>query len=85
MIELTKEQHDSLTQNGMDRMRVYDPEAGEEYVLVRAEVYERIKALLVEDEGGVDDYYRASMEAFAPGWNDPQMDAYDALDPRRKP
>jgi hypothetical protein len=78
MIELTQEQRQEL-------------EAGEpvavqtntRYVLVRKDVYERIKGLL-GDEGWTQDAYQAAMEAFArDGWDDPRMDVYDELDPRR--
>ncbi len=53
------------------------------YVLVRKDVYERIKSLL-NDEDWTRDAYQAAMEVFArDGWNDPRMDVYDELDPRR--
>jgi hypothetical protein len=53
------------------------------YVLVRQDVYERIKGLLGEDDWA-EDAYRAAMEVFArDGWDDPRMDVYDELDPRR--
>ena len=36
------------------------------------------------DEDWADWAYRAALEVFArDGWDDPEMDAYDALDPRR--
>ena len=46
MIELTAEQHQILSANGTQPARAHDPVTNEEYVLVRAEVYERIKALI---------------------------------------
>ncbi len=84
MIELTREQHQALVQNGGEPVRVIDPEGGNKYVLLPVEVYDRIKSLLIREEDWAEDAYRASMEAFAPEWNDPRMDAYDALDPRRQ-
>ena len=49
MIELTAEQHDSLANNGSEPIRAIDLASRVEYVLLRAEVYERLKALLVDD------------------------------------
>jgi ribosome recycling factor len=77
MIELTQEQRQEL-------------ETGESvvstnttYVLVRKDVYDRIKSLL-NDEDWTRDAYQAAMEVFArDGWDDPRMDVYDELDPRR--
>jgi hypothetical protein len=77
MIELTQEQRQGL-------------ETGEvvvstntTYVLVRKDVYERIKSLL-NDEDWARDAYQVAMEVFArDGWDDPRMDVYDELDPRR--
>ena len=63
--------------------RAVDPTTRTEYVLVRAEVYDRIKRLL-GDETWAGDAYAAALEVFArEGWDDPRMDAYDSLDPRR--
>ena len=76
MIELTEEQHQALEHNGAGEVRVVDPADNAEYILVRAEVYGRLKGALSENWG--EGAYAASMEAFAKaGWNDPRMDAYD--------
>ena len=49
MIELTPEQHQALTQNGTEPLRVLDRATNIGYVLVRADVYERLKAILSND------------------------------------
>ena len=83
MIELTTEQHQSLLANGVRPTRAHDPVTNEEYVLVRAEVYERIKMLVADDQEWTQDAHAAAMEVFArDGWDDPRVDVYDALDPR---
>jgi hypothetical protein len=82
MIELTEQQRQELKNT---EPRVLDPETGEAYVLVRAEVYERLKGLLSEEDWS-EHAYQTAMEVFArDGWDDPRMDVYDELDPRRKP
>jgi hypothetical protein len=82
MIELTEEQRQELDRPGMVCAR--DPRTEARYALVRAEVYERLKGLLGDHGEWVDDGYRAAMEVFArDGWDDPRMDVYNSLDPRR--
>jgi hypothetical protein len=81
MIELTDEQRRELDQAGPVRAR--DPITNETYVLVPAGVYERLRTILGDDWS--EDAYRAAMSVFArEGWDDPRMDVYDELDPRRK-
>jgi hypothetical protein len=83
MIELTLEQRRELVAPGPVRAR--DPQTNETYVLVRADVYERLEALLAEDgDRFAADTYPQVMEVFGrEGWNDPSMDIYDELDPRK--
>jgi hypothetical protein len=81
MIELTQEQRRELDAPGPAQAR--DPLTNETYVLVRADVYERLKGLLQGDTFAADAYPQV-MEVFGrDGWNDPSMDIYDDLDPRR--
>jgi len=62
MIELTHEQHESL--NGETPLRARDPQTNETYVLVRADVYDRMRAI-------IDGYTRRA------GWDDPELDVYE--------
>ena len=51
-----------------------------EYVIVKADVYDRIRALADETRTA----YPLAMKVFGQdGWDDPQMDEYNVLDPRR--
>jgi hypothetical protein len=82
MIDLTPEQRQELEKAGPARVR--DPQTNAIYVLVLAERYERLQGLLAEDQDWAGDAYAAAMEVFArDGWDDPRMDVYDSLDPRR--
>jgi hypothetical protein len=86
MIQLTPEQHQELSNSGSGPVRAVDPATNSEYVLIRVEMYERLAALLSEDEGSLPDMYSAAMEVFArDGWDDPRMDIYNALGPRERP
>ena len=62
MIELTLEQRREL--NGAQPGRVRDPETDETSVLVRADVYEKMRAI-------IDGMTRRA------GWDDPKMDDYE--------
>lgn len=56
------------------------------FVLIRSEVYERLKALF-EDDPVTEQERRNQLQQFGKraGWDDPAMDVYDDLDPRHKP
>lgn len=87
MIELTLEQRQAVAQQGKKPLRAVDPDTHITYVLLPEEIYARVKALL-EEEGGVQflrDMYPHVMEVFGrEGWDDPAMDIYNDLDPRRQ-
>ncbi len=83
-IELTEEQWANM-QGGEIPVRVNDPARTATFVLVRAEVYERFKSVFEED--AVTEQERLfQLQQFGKraGWDDPEMDVYDELDPRRK-
>jgi hypothetical protein len=67
MIDLTDEQREELKQPGETRVR--DPKTNETYVLVRADVFERMRAVL-------------GSKALRAGWDDPVLDVYEQY---RKP
>lgn len=61
--------------------RIVDPDTNTEYVLVRADVYERVRHLF--DDPAADAFMAQIESAAAAGWDDPAMDVYNDLDPRR--
>jgi hypothetical protein len=62
MVELSEEQQRELRNGEPPRLR--DPRTDETYVLVRADVYERMRAI-------IDGVTRRA------GWDDPALDAYE--------
>ena len=85
MIELTLKQRQVLTEETETPPRAIDPETHITYVLVREDVYNRVRALLAgaEDKEFLDALYPQVMEVFGrDGWDDPSMDIYNELDPR---
>jgi hypothetical protein len=87
MIELTSEQRKAVAQQGETPPRALDPDTHTTYVLIREKVYARIKAILGDEDG--DQFTRNMnphvMAVFGrEGWDDPAMDIYNDLDPRRQ-
>ena len=83
MIQLTKDQHDELASNGQDTANVIDPVTNTEYVLLRADHYQRLRTL-IDDDFHVSDAYAAIDETFAEGWNHPKMSDYDHYEDFKK-
>jgi hypothetical protein len=73
-IELTEQQHEALSRNGAEPVRAIDPSTNVEYVLLPAEMYERLKFLLRED---MPDAAALMNEVMAEDdANDPYLESY---------
>jgi hypothetical protein len=81
MFELTPDQRAELRRP--EPARAIDPETKQEYVLVRADIYERLKGVLGEDFHP-SEAYPAVDRAFAEAWDDPKMDDYDRYEELKK-
>ncbi len=78
MIQLTPEQRQALSDATSEAVRAVDPATHAQYVLIRAELYERLRSL--DSEGWGSAAATAAIEVFArDGWDDPRMDVYDSL------
>ena len=84
-IQLTNEQWADVQQGQERPVRVSDPSRNANFVLLRADVYERLKSLF-EDEPVTEQERRFHLQQFGKraGWDDPAVDIYDDLDPRRQ-
>ena len=82
MIELTEVQRQEL--NEVEPVAI-DPSTKETYVLVRKNVYDRIKGLLYDDSEWTGDELRLELARSTEenGWNEPRMDDYDQYDANR--
>jgi hypothetical protein len=83
MIQLTKDQHEQLANNGKSAVKVIDPISNDEYVLVTAAEYAHLSGM-IDVNFHVSDTYAAIDEAFAEGWNDPKMADYDHYEDFKK-
>ena len=81
MFELTPDQQHEL--RGPEPARAVDPQTKAEYVLVPADLYERMKGLL-GDDFHPSEAYPAMDRAFSEAWNDPKMDDYDRYEELKK-
>jgi len=83
MTTLTPELRKALEAAGDQPVVVVDPETNQQYVLLRAECYERLHHFF--EQGSLS---RPEQEALLrqagerAGWDDPEMDIYNDLDPR---
>ncbi|PZO38675.1 MAG: hypothetical protein DCF19_15855 [Pseudanabaena frigida] len=87
MIELTLEQRQAVVNQGETPPRAIDPDTDITYVLIPEALYARVKALLLEEQSiqFLENMYLPTMEVFGrEGWDDPAMDIYNDLDPRKE-
>jgi hypothetical protein len=84
-IELTEAQSKALDEADSTPARVTDPRTRKTYVLLRLDVFDRIKEIFPEDDYVLADTYRAQVDAaMTAGWSDPAMDDYNNYDLHRK-
>ncbi|MGH7140760.1 MAG: hypothetical protein ACREHD_33930 [Pirellulales bacterium] len=83
-IVLTEQQWADVQKGAEVPVRVQDPTRNANFVLLRAEVYERFKSLF-EDDPITAEERRFQLQQFGhrADWDDPEMNVYDDLDPRR--
>ena len=85
-IQLTDAQWTDVQQGTGTPVRVSDPAQQASFVLVRADVYDRFKSLFEEDPlTERERMFQLQQFGRRAGWDDPAMDVYDDLDPRRSP
>jgi putative addiction module component (TIGR02574 family) len=80
MIDLTEEQRRQL-ENGK-AVDVTDAQTAQPYVVLRKDVFERVRNLLYDDSEWTEDELRLQLGRSARdnGWDEPGMDAYDRYD-----
>jgi len=85
MISLPKDIQEAVRSSDDQPIRLTDPETNSEYVLVPADLYDQIRELFYEHSTLSRDEKRELMlrAGLRAGWDDPEMDVYNDLDPRR--
>jgi len=87
MLPIPKELQQAMRASHGRPLRLTDPETQEEYVLLQAEMYDQLQGLLDNEASLTPDERRAVLiqAGLRAGWDDPEMDVYNHLDPRRRP
>lgn len=87
MIMMPKELQQAIRASQDQPIRLADPDTNTEYVVLRADVYDQIQGLFYDDVPLTTDEKRALLiqAGLRAGWDDPEMDVYNDLDPRRAP
>ncbi len=87
MITMPKELQQAMRASHDQPIRLADPETNTEYVVLRADVYDQIQGLFYDNAPLTTDEKRALLiqAGLRAGWDDPEMDVYNDLDPRRAP
>ncbi len=79
MIDITPDVRRAIEDAGDKPPRLVDPETNREYVLVRAELYDRIRSLIeIDDDIEPGDMTAHMWEVMKEDWDDPAMDVYDS-------
>jgi hypothetical protein len=86
MLTIPKELQQAVRASHGRPLRLTDPETHTEYVLLHAEMYDQLHGLLSDDTPVTPDERRAVLlqAGWRAGWDDPEMDIYNDLDPRRQ-
>jgi hemerythrin-like domain-containing protein len=73
---LTPDQRKLIQQAGGEVLRLVDPDTSQQYVLLRADLYEQLRSSHLDLNPS--DFYPALNRAMRDeGWDDPQMDEYN--------
>jgi hypothetical protein len=80
-ILLSPEQRQALANHPGEPVEVVDEVTHARFVLLPAEQFERVRALLTANEFDIRESYEAQSAALgAAGWDDPELDIYNDYD-----
>ncbi len=84
MTTLSPELQKAILASGDQPVDLLDPQTHQRYVLLRAEAYERLQLLLEHNPLSQEEQRcLLGMAGKRAGWDDPEMDVYNDLDPRQ--
>ena len=86
MIALSKEIQQAIKDSQEEPVRLVDPETNMEYVVLPVETFERMRKGVYYDDSPITEEERRALliqAGLRAGWDDPEMDIYNDLDPRR--
>jgi hypothetical protein len=83
MATISPELRREIEKAGDQPVRIEDPQTSTAYVIVKAEVYERLQALVAGPLSIGEQRAMLRHVGERAGWDDQAMDVYNDLDPRR--
>lgn len=86
MIALSEELRQAVKDSKDNLVRLVDPETNAEYVVLPAETFDQLQEGLFYDDSPLTEEERSALLVelgLKIGWDDPEMDVYNELDPRR--
>ena len=85
MITLTEELQQAVQDANKQPIRLVDPNTNLEYVVLPAEIFDRVQHVFCEANPLTIEEQRALLVqvGLGVGWDDPEMDVYNELDPRQ--
>ena len=87
MIALSKEIRKAVQESEDNLARLIDPETDKEYVVLPVETFELMRKGVYYDDGPITEEEQTALLiefGLRAGWDDPEMDVYNDLDPRRE-
>lgn len=84
-VPLSNELRQAIADRPGELLELVDGSSNARYVLVPADQFDRIKALVGAEDFTLEDTYCAQSEALAQaGWDDPELDVYNDYDGHRQ-
>ena len=85
MITLSKEMQQAIKDSQETPVRLVDPETNVEYVVLPIETFERMRKGVYDDGPLTEEERRYILiqAGLRAGWDDPEMDVYNDMVPRR--
>ncbi len=85
MIALSEEIRQAVQDSKDNLVRLVDPETNVEYVVLPAEAFAQMQEKLYDDSPLTEEEQDILLVelGLSIGWDDPEMDVYNELDPRR--
>ena len=87
MITISEELRQAVQDSKENFVRLVDPETKAEYVVLFAETFAQMREGLFYDDSPLTEEERSALLVelgLSIGWDDPEMDVYNELDPRRE-
>lgn len=86
MITISKELQKALQESKENIVHLIDPDTHVKYILLTAEDYDQMQTKYYYDDSPITQEEREALLVEAglrAGWDEPEMDVYNELDPRR--